>query len=365
MFEVNFNKTRRLLEFAISATKEDILKAIYSERFTFEDFAVLFSPQMDKELLKKLAHRSMELTRKRFGRTISLYIPLYYDNRCVNGCTYCGFNAKNKIKRKTLTFDEIIKEATEIRKKKFKNILLVAGKHPESSKTGYLTKIIRKLHSIGFSCVSIEIAPLEENAYRVLVEDSHLDGVAVYQETYNPEVYDRVHAFGQKQNYEYRLATPERASKAGVPKISIGFLMGLSNFKEETINLAQHLSYLQKYCWQSEYSISFPRIRSATGLKKDFETVKDFDFIRTVCALRLLFNEVGMSISTREFPEFRDFILPLGFTNASAWSSTAPGGYTKDSHDLKQFEVEDPRTPAQISKVLKKRGFDTVWKDWE
>ena len=365
MFKVDFNKTERLLKLAQSATKADVLKAINAERFGFEDFAVLFSPAMNRELLKKLAQRSMELTRKRFGRAISLYIPLYYDNRCVNGCIYCGFNARNKIERKTLTFDEIVEEAAEIRKKNFKNILLVAGEHPESAETEYLIKIIKKLHEMDFSCVSIEIAPLEEDAYRKLTDDSHLDGVAVYQETYNPEVYDNVHAFGKKKNYEYRLATPERAARAGVPKISIGFLMGLNNFREEVINLAQHLEYLQKYHWQSEYSISFPRIRNAAGLKKGFETVEDFDFIRTVCALRLLFNEAGMSISTRELPEFRDYILPLGFTNASAGSSTAPGGYTKESHGLEQFEIEDPRTPAEMAEVLKTRGFDPVWKDWE
>lgn len=365
MFNVDFNKTETLLQLAEGTTKSDILRAIKSQRFSFEDFAVLFSPQMDKELLKKLAQRSMELTRKRFGRAISLYIPLYYDNRCVNGCIYCGFNATNKIVRKTLSTEEIVGEAAEIRKNKFKNILLVAGEHPESAETEYLTKVIKKLHEMDFSCVSIEIAPLEEDGYRTLVNDSHLDGVAVYQETYNPEVYDRVHAFGRKKNYEYRLATPERASRAGVPKISVGFLMGLNNFKEEAINLAQHLDYLQKYHWQSEYSFSFPRIRDAAGIRDEFETVEDFDFIRTVCALRLLFNETGMSISTREFPEFRDYILPLGFTNTSAGSSTAPGGYTKDSHDLEQFHIEDPRTPAEMTEVLKKQGFDPVWKDWE
>ena len=365
MFNVDFNKTKTLLELAQSATKSDILKAIYSENFTFEDFAVLFSVQMDKALLKKLAKRSMDLTRKRFGRAISLYIPLYYDNRCVNGCIYCGFNATNKIVRKTLTVEEIMSEAAEIRKNKFKNILLVAGEHPESADIEYLTKVIKKLHDRGFSCVSIEIAPLEEEGYRALVNDSHLDGVAVYQETYNPEVFDRAHAFGKKKDYKYRLATPERAAKAGISKISIGFLMGLNNFREDAINLAQHLDYLQKYHWQSEYSLSFPRIRDAAGIRTEFETVDDLDFIRTVCALRLLFNETGMSISTREFPEFRDYILPLGFTNASAGSSTAPGGYTKDSHDLEQFHIEDPRTPDEMAQVLKKHGFDPVWKDSE
>ncbi|HNW82674.1 MAG TPA: 2-iminoacetate synthase ThiH, partial [bacterium] len=314
---------------------------------------------------KKMAQKSMELTRKRFGRAISLYIPLYYDNRCINGCIYCGFNAKNKIERKKLTLEEIEKEAFFLRKNHFKNILLVAGEHPESSDIDMLVPMIRKLHDLGFTCVSIEIAPLEEEAYRTLVKDAHLDGLYIYQETYNRTVYDSVHPFGKKKDYDWRLETAVRGAKAGISKIGIGFLLGLHDFREDAISLADHLNFLMRNHWQSEYSLSFPRIRNAAGVNDAFKNVSDRDFVQLVCALRLMFPETGMSLSTREYPGFRDAIIPLGFTNLSAGSSTAPGGYCESNHNLQQFEVEDPRTPEQISTVLKQIGFDPVWKDWQ
>lgn len=348
-----------------TSEQTEIIKILNSDSITINELELLLSPAVDNVILKKMAQRSMELTRKRFGRAISLYIPLYYDNRCINGCIYCGFNAKNKIERKKLTLEEIEKEAQFIRKNNFKNILLVAGEHPESSEIDLLVKIIRKMHDTGFTCVSIEIAPLEEEAYRTLVKDAHLDGLYIYQETYNRTVYDSVHPFGKKKDFDWRFETAERGARAGISKIGIGFLLGLHDFREDAMSLADHLNFLMKNHWKCEYSISFPRIRNASGVNGAFKNVSDRDLIQLVCALRLIFPETGMSLSTREYPDFRDKIIPLGFTNLSAGSSTAPGGYCELNNDLQQFEVEDPRTPEQISTVLKQIGFDPVWKDWQ
>ncbi len=369
MFVPDYEKTQKLVEIADKSTKRDIIEAINCQKFGIKEFAVSLSPLIDNEILRMVAGRSTLLTRKRFGRAVSLYIPLYFDNRCTNSCVYCGFNCRNDVERTVLSYDEIIKEAEIIRHHNFKNILLVAGEHPESSDIDFLVPVIRKLHELDFTCVSIEIAPLEEEQYRTLVKDAHLDGLYVYQETYNREIYAAVHPAGKKNNYNWRLATAERAAKAGIPKIGIGFLLGLGDFREEAVNLAQHLSYLQKHHWQSEFSISFPRIRNASGINNSFTTVKDRDFVNLVSALRLLFPEVGMSLSTRENPDFRDAVIPIGFTNLSAGSSTTPGGYSKNGQaekcHLEQFDVEDSRTPQEIAETLNSKGFDPVWKDWE
>jgi len=369
MFVPDFEKTLKLLDTSRNSKNCGVESYLNFERFDIEDFASLLSLDITKDNLKKLAATSFTLTRKRFGRAISLYIPLYYDNRCTNGCVYCGFNLKNPIERKSLSFDRIIAEAKAIRSQNFKNILLVAGEHPESSNIDFLVPVIRKLHDLDFTCVSIEIAPLEEEGYRTLVKEAHLDGLYVYQETYNRKLYDEVHLYGRKKDYDWRLATAQRAAKAGVPKIGIGFLLGLGDFREEAINLAQHLSYLQKYHWQSEFSVSFPRIRNASGIDLEIRNVTDSEFIQLVSALRLMFPETGMSLSTREEPSFRDVVIPIGFTSLSAGSSTSPGGYTNPDSSkevsLEQFEVEDRRTPEEISEVLKKNGFDPVWKDWQ
>jgi len=353
-----------LLEKARIASAADIAAALGAERRTIEDLATLLSPALDDALLAELAAESARLTRLRFGYALSLYIPLYYDNRCVNRCDYCGFNAGNALPRRRLSPEEIRAEGAALRAKGFTNLLLVAGEHPESADPGLLVPVIRDLHGLGFRSVSIEIAPLEEAAYRRLVEEAHLDGLYVYQETYDPALY-AAHHDGPKADYARRLATPERGARAGIPKIGIGFLLGLGDWRADALALARHLTFLQKHHWSAEFSISFPRIRTAVGVAGGPCPVSDRDFVRLVCALRLLFPVTPMSLSTREAPAFRDAVIPLGFTSLSAGSSTAPGGYTGSRGDLAQFEVVDDRPPAAVAEALRERGFDPVWKDWE
>ncbi len=356
--------TASLVKRSLASTESDLSLRLGTEHLSLEDFAVLLSPAMNDDLLKKLMAESARLTRIRFGYVLSLYIPLYYDNRCINLCDYCGFNASNKLPRRALSRHEIREEATAIRAQGFTNLLLVAGEHPESADAAFLVPIIRDLHEMGFRSVSIEIAPLSEEVYRSLVTDAHLDGLYIYQETYDPTVY-AAHHCGPKANYAWRLATPERGARAGIPKIGIGFLLGLGDWRFDAIALAAHLLFLQKHYWQTEFSISFPRIRTATGVVGGPQPVSDREFIQLVCALRLLFPVTPMSLSTRESPAFRDAIIPFGFTNISAGSSTAPGGYTNKGNDLAQFEVVDNRPPSIVAGALRERGFDPVWKDWE
>ncbi|HNT26651.1 MAG TPA: 2-iminoacetate synthase ThiH [bacterium] len=364
-FHIDEERTLRLRDRALAATAADIAAVLGQEHLSPDELAPLLSPAMDDALFMRLAAESARLTRRRFGYALSLYIPLYYDNRCINRCRYCGFNAGNEVPRVFLSREEILREGRAIRRHGFTNLLLVAGEHPESADPSFLVPVIRDLHDIGFRSVSIEIAPLEEAAYRRLVTEAHLDGLYVYQETYHRATYAAEHPRGPKSDPDRRLATPERGARAGIAKIGIGFLLGLYDWRYETLALAQHLSFLQKHHWRAEFSISFPRIRKAEGVAGGPHPVGDREFLQMACALRLLFPETPMSLSTRESPAFRDAAVPIGFTNLSAGSSTVPGGYGTRKGALAQFEVEDARGPAEVAAALRARGFDPVWKDWE
>ena len=50
--------------------------------------------------LEQMAQLSYQATRRRFGNTMSFYIPLYLSNLCANACTYCGFSMENRNLRK-------------------------------------------------------------------------------------------------------------------------------------------------------------------------------------------------------------------------------------------------------------------------
>lgn len=111
--------------------------------------------------------------------------------------------------------------------------------------------------------LSMEVQPLATESYQELVTLG-LDAVMVYQETYHAASYARHHLRGRKQDMRWRMETPDRLGAAGVDKIGLGVLLGLEDWRCDSLMLAHHLSYLRQRWWQSRYSISFPRLRPCT-----------------------------------------------------------------------------------------------------
>ena len=72
-------------------TGADVTRALARDKLTLDDFQALVSPAAEP-FLEQMAQKSRQLTQKRFGKTIQMYIPLYLSNACTNSCVYCGFN---------------------------------------------------------------------------------------------------------------------------------------------------------------------------------------------------------------------------------------------------------------------------------
>jgi 2-iminoacetate synthase len=345
-------------------------------------FAALLAP-MDDAALQRLAQESAALTRKYFGKTIRLFAPLYVSNECINNCAYCGFSRDNAILRVTLDVPAVVREARHLVAEGFRHLLLVAGEHPRFVSNGYLEECVRALVPFVPS-VALEVAPMETAEYARLVA-AGAEGLIVYQETYDRAAYARLHTAGPKRDFDARLACPERAYAGGFRRIGIGALFGLAPWRAEALALAQHLDKLLRRCWRAQFTVSLPRLRPCAGSYTPEHPLGDRDFIQLLCAFRLAFPQVGLVLSTREPAALRDALLPLGITQMSAGSHTEPGGYTgagrADLHTTVrgrlipadsaaegatgQFEISDQRSPAQIAALLRARGFDPVWKDWD
>ncbi len=326
-----------------------------------DDLAALLSPAA-APLLEAMAQRSHRLTVERFGRTMQLFAPLYLTNVCANVCTYCGFSAQNRIPRKALNDAEILAEGAALAEQGFEHVLLVTG---ESGRYGrdYLTRALRLLRN-QFSSLSIEVQPLDTPDYAALVADG-LSGVLVYQETYDAAAYARHHLSGPKADMAFRLETPDRLGRAGVKKIGLGALFGLSDWRAEAWFVGLHLRHLERHYWRSRFSISFPRLRPHEGADIATAPFGERELVQAVCAFRLFSQEVELSLSTRERAAFRDQAFSLGFTTMSAGSKTNPGGYSSDPESLEQFTIDDERSPAAVAAMLRGRGYEPVWKDWD
>lgn len=346
-----------------SKTIGDVEKALQNAgKGALEDFAALVSPAASV-YLKEMATQSHNLTLKRFGNTMQLYVPMYLSNECQNICTYCGFSFHNKIKRTTLTNAQIIDEAEAVTSMGFNHVLLVTGEATQAVGIDYFLNAVELLKPY-FANISMEVQPLEEDEYRLLVE-AGVHSVLVYQESYHQENYRLYHTKGKKSNFNYRLDTPDRLGKSGIHKIGLGTLIGLEDWRIEAWFTALHLRYMQKNYWQTKYSVSFPRLRPATGIQEPTHPISDKDFVQLFTAFRLFDEDLELSLSTRESPEFRNQIIPFGFTSMSAGSKTDPGGYATHEAELEQFEIHDKRTPKEMVSVLKNLGYEAVWKDWE
>jgi 2-iminoacetate synthase len=87
--------------------------------------------------------------------------------------------------------------------------------------------------------------------------------------------------------------------------------------------------------------------------------------IQLICAFRILNEAVELSLSTRESEKFRNHIIRLGITSTSAGSKTNPGGYAVDPQSLEQFEISDERAPKEVAEIIRRQGYEPVWKDWD
>lgn len=343
-------------------SEADVQRALHVSDLSINDLAALLSPRAD-DSLEFMATRAQAITQQRFGRVIQIYAPLYLSNYCTNRCLYCGFSAENRIRRRCLTLAEVEEEAILLKNRGVNHLLLVSGEAPTVMGVDFVEAVAQRLKN-RFASLSIEIQPLSEEEYARLFATG-ITSVAVYQETYDPALYQRLHLSGKKSDYGYRLATPARAAAAGMREVGIGALLGLGDWRVEGLALGLHLAWLRKRFWRTGLTVSFPRIRPAEGGFQALVPVSERNLTQLIFALRLFDHNVGLLLSTREEARYRNGMIGLGPTRYSAGSCTAPGGYAQDDDSDEQFSVDDQRTIAEVCAAIHGQGFDPVRKDWD
>ena len=341
----------------------DVEQSLRKQRADMNDFLNLISHAGTAAIpeMRLVAGRNKKM---HFGRTVKLYTPLYISNFCINRCVYCGFNAASNKDRRRLTISELLEEAAAIRSFGIDSILLVSGEDPDFISLDYLRTAASELKKM-FSYLAIEIYPLSGEGYKTLFE-AGVDGLTLYQETYDRDTYNRIHLAGPKADYDLRLKAVAEGAGAGFRVIGIGTLLGIYDWRLEAVSLAAHALWLKKHFWRSKIQFSFPRI---TPTAEDFNIpapVNEIELEQLVLAFRIAFPEAEISISTRECCEFRNRIAVNAATTLSAASQVIPGGYIKgNEQDLGQFSLNDTRSVKEMDLELRELGLDPVYKDWD
>lgn len=334
--------------------------ALNREQRDIVDLAALLSPAA-ANYLEPMAQAAQALTRRFFGRNISLFAPLYIANHCVNECVYCGYNRQNDIVRARLSYEEIEREAEAVAAGGIRDLLVLTGESRRHSDVDYIAEALSRLGRY-FPALGLEVYPLIVDEYRK-VKAAGADFVSLYQETYDPDLYAQVHLSGPKRDYAFRLGAQERALLAGFRGVSLGALLGLGDFRRDVLACGLHALMIQEKFPEAEIGFSVPRIRPFPNQEKNAANVGEAELLQVILALRLFRPWASISLSTRESARFRDHCIGLGVTRLSAGVSTAVGGYGSSEKGDPQFHKSDQRGVEKVCQAITARGAQPVFND--
>ena len=341
-----------------SYTAADVERALSHETCSVEDFKALLSPAA-APYLEQMARRAEAETRRHFGNTVYLFTPLYIANYCQNYCVYCGFNCYNNIHRKKLSMEEIEHEMQVIASTGMEEILILTGESRKYSDVTYIGEAV-KIARRYFRNIGIEIYPVNTDEYAYLHECG-VDYVTVFQETYNPTHYEKLHLLGHKRVWPYRFDAQERALRAGMRGVAFSALLGLDDFRKDALATALHVYLLQRRYPHAEFSLSCPRLRPIVNNDKiNPRDVGEKELCQVLCAYRIFLPYVGITVSSRESKEFRDGITKICATKVSAGVSTGIG-----DHEAKYTGKEDTDTGDEQFEIDDNRSFDRMYHDLE
>jgi 2-iminoacetate synthase len=349
-----------------SRVRDVIAKALDKKALSVEETAVLIAAT-DRDLADEIFEGARSLKRNVYGNRIVLFAPVYVGNKCVNDCLYCGFRRSNTASvRRTLDRKELVAQIEALENTGHKRLILVFGEHPlydadfiaESVRTVYATRVghgeIRR--------VNINAAPLDVDGYRK-VKAAGIGTYQIFQETYHHETYARMHPKGtRKGDYLWRLDGLSRAMDGGCDDVGIGALFGLYDWRFEVLGLVAHANFLQSRFGVGPHTISFPRLRPASGV--DFDKrfyVGDDDFKRLIAILRLSVPYTGLILTAREPGSLRREVMSFGVSQIDAGSRIEIGGYTEAGDaqvmEREQFQLGDVRPLDEVMRELMQDGY--------
>ena len=353
----------KLLDDAKKVTKDEIdailEKAKSKKGLEYSEVAALLEIE-DKEQLEKLFRIAGQIKKDVYGNRVVLFAPLYISDYCVNTCVYCGYKCSNNFNRRRLTMDEIRKEVEILEQMGHKRLALEAGEDPVNCPIEYVLEAIDTIYDTYnkngvIRRINVNIAATTVENYRKLKE-AQIGTYILFQETYDEEVYKKMHPKCIKGNYDYHTTAFDRAMEGGIDDVGAGVLFGLADPKFEVLSLMMHNNHLEAKYGVGFHTISVPRLRPAEGVTLEtFPHLVDDDmFKKIVAVIRIAVPYTGMILSTREDSDMRKELLEYGISQVSAGSCTGVGGYEEAMNGKKidQFKTADERTPIEVIEDL-------------
>jgi 2-iminoacetate synthase len=307
-----------------------------------------------------------ELKHRVYGNRIVLFAPLYIGNMCVNDCAYCGFQRKNKAAvRRTLSTEEIRQQVVAMENQGHKRLIVVFGEHPRYD-GDFIATCIRDIYDTRsghgeIRRANVNAAPFDHAGFAT-VKAAGIGTYQIFMETYHHKVYAAVHPRGTpKGDYLWRLDALSRAFEVGQDDLGIGALFGLADWRFDVLGLVSHAVFLKERYGCGPHTISFPRLRPASGATVDGHgLVSDEDFKFLIAVLRLAVPYTGLILTARETADLRRSAMEMGVSQIDAGSCIELGGYTEQTcgqrMEREQFSLGDLRSLDKVIRELTEQG---------
>ena len=347
--------------------RDIIARSLAKESLTVEQTATLLRAR-DPELRAEIMAAARALKETVYGNRIVLFAPLYVGNECVNDCAYCGFRRSNpEAVRATLDRDQLRRQVAALEREGHKRLILVYGEHPGYD-PAFIADSVREVYAVRegrgeIRRVNINAAPFDVEGFRT-IREAGIGTYQVFQETYHHAAYARVHPRGtRKGDYRWRLSALDRAMMAGCDDVGLGALFGLHDWRFETLGLVRHALHLQERFGVGPHTISFPRLRPASGVRLEgLPLVGDEDFLYLVAVLRLAVPYTGLILTAREDAALRRAALALGVSQIDAGTRLELGAYdeplaAQPCLERGQFALGDTRTLDEVMGELVRDGY--------
>lgn len=332
-------------------TDADVRRALSKEHCNVEDFMALISPAA-APYLETMARLSKKYTEARFGKTISMFVPLYITNSCTNSCVYCGFHISNPMPRTILTEEEIVNEYKAIKKlKTFREFAVGDRRKSGQSRralhspcTGPGKTLLQQSENRSDALKNGRVCNAERtrHEWRDLFSGNLPQGELQHLPPPWHEVQIRMacqwfrpHGAGRRPFHRHG-----SAHRSGERMADRHHHDGLSPALSPETLLA------------NEIQRQLPRMRpSENGGFQPNVIMSDRELAQVTFAMRIFDHDVDISYSTREPADIRDHMATLGVTTMSAESKTEPGGYYSYPQTLEQFHVSDERKAVEVDSI--------------
>lgn len=349
----------------VARLRDVIAKALDKQALTVDETAVLLHAR-DPELREEVFAAARELKQRVYGNRIVLFAPLYIGNMCVNDCAYCGFQRKNKdAVRRTLGMDEIRQQVVALENQGHKRLIVVFGEHPRYD-ADFIATCIRDIYDTRsghgeIRRVNVNAAPFDHAGFKT-IKTAGIGTYQIFMETYHHKAYAAMHPAGTpKGDYLWRLDALSRAFEVGQDDLGIGALFGLADWRFDVLGLVSHAVFLKNRYGCGPHTISFPRLRPASGMTIDrHNLVSDEDFKFLIAVLRLAVPYTGLILTARETAELRRAAMEFGVSQIDAGSCIELGGYTEQTcgqrMEREQFSLGDLRSLDTVIRELTLQG---------